>query len=64
MNRPRLVVVLPLEGDPELRFEADSHAGELALRLWLRRASSVGALPDAIVAVLDWLDEHDWPQAA
>jgi hypothetical protein len=37
-RRPRLVIVVPLEGIANVRFDADSHDDELRLRSWLRAA--------------------------
>ena len=61
---PALVVVLELEGIPELRLVAGSLEDERALRVWLRSSSVPGELPDALRALLDLLDERDWPAAA
>lgn len=64
LMRPALVVVLPYEGIPELRLVADSSEDERALRLWLRSSSALRELPEAVLELLNVLDELDWPAAA
>jgi hypothetical protein len=61
---PAIVVVLPLEGSPELRLLAHGYEDERALRVWLRSSSVLGELPGAVLALLDALNELDWPAAA
>jgi hypothetical protein len=61
---PALVIVLPLEGSSELRLLAHNYEDERALRAWLRSSRVLEDLPDAVLALLDFLDDLDWPEAA
>jgi hypothetical protein len=56
---PRLVILLPLEQEGKIVFEADSLEDEYRLRGWLRRSAAMRALPDIVSRLLDDLDEFD-----
>jgi hypothetical protein len=61
---PALVIVITHEGTAELHLLAESFEDEQALRIWLRTANVLGELPDAVLTLLDSLDDLDWPTAA
>jgi hypothetical protein len=58
VNRPAVVVVLPLEGEPALRIFADSAEDETRLVSWLRRSRS------ARKAVIDALERFNAEERA
>ena len=58
-GRPKLLIVLPLEGRSRIIVDAVTKEDELRLRKWLRTSSSMLALPEIAARVLDDLDDLD-----
>jgi hypothetical protein len=54
---PLLSVVVPLEERAQLVLFAESHEDELRLRAWLRRTPGLERLQQALVDLLDELDD-------
>lgn len=58
-RRPMLVVLVPLEGEPEVIVGADRLEDELRLRAWLRaRPDVVAGLGERVLRDLDLLDDR------
>lgn len=53
MSRPRLVVELPLEGEPRVWLEAETFEDEQRLVVWLLRSRALRQLGLQVYAVLD-----------
>jgi hypothetical protein len=47
-RRPEVLISVPLEGLPTVRFLCDSAEDEERLRRWLRHASALQGLPDLV----------------
>jgi hypothetical protein len=61
---PRLVIVVPLEGQGRIVLDAETFEDELALRSWLRRSAAFERLPAILERLLDDLDRRDEGRAA
>lgn len=58
-HRPRLAIVVPIEGVSKILFDADSPEDEARLRSWLRSSGRLDYLSVALRRLLDDLDRHD-----
>lgn len=61
---PRLLVTVPLEGNPSILVDARSFEDELALRGWLRHSGHLDWLAAVLSQLLDDLDDQDATEAA
>jgi len=53
VSGPRLLIELPLEGEPSVRLFAETAEDELRLLDWLMRAREVCHLGDTVIDSLD-----------